>query len=106
MRAAGLAALSGDVDGGGVVPIAQIENFSKTCARRLVEGTFIEVGCVYGRAIPGARDGAAIEERVGDRCDAAERMEERNAMQFSPGPVFGIRAQLGREFLLCRLECL
>src|SRR5260370_40255777 len=104
MQAARLATLSWDIDADGVVPVAQIENLAIACAGQLVERTSAKIGRVHRGAIAGASDGPAIENGLGRRCDATERMDKPNAMQFSPGPVLGIRAKLAPEALLTTLE--
>jgi hypothetical protein len=68
----------------------------------LVKGTSPKRGGVHRAAIAWASGGAAIEERGSSRRDATKRMDKRNAMNLSPGPVFGIEPQLRREFFFSR----
>src|SRR6266404_4530424 len=97
MRAAGLAALAGGIDGYRLIPVARVEDFAIACARNLFPGIAISAGRIHRVFVTRTRQRTEVEQvfRAGL---LVERVPKVGGVQLAPRPLRGVGTQELFEF--------
>src|SRR6267378_3864807 len=92
VRAAGLAALAGRVDGDRLIPVAGVKNLAIARARNLYPGISVSAGGIHRVFVTRTRQSTEVEQifRAGL---LVERVAEVDGVQSAPRPLRGVGTQ-------------